>query len=184
LEDIRKLHEPEDSPIEEPRSRSKRDLDQNDVEETKNDEEEDDAWTKSLEGDSKCKARFWKCIGKVASGSLHYMDEPGGVSGAVKKMLFRMAFHGGIGNFWKALMTIPEARDVKRCMNKQDDCMSFEVLRKEVQTLDGETFVSPNEKRLLINPEFVESMDNSDGSEQFSPEDQAIEDREMDNQNN
>ena len=69
-------------------------------------------------------------------------------------------------------------------MNKQDDCMSFEVLRKEVQTLDGETFVSPNEKRLLINPEFVESMDNSDGSEQFSPEDQAIEDREMDNQNN
>ena len=62
--------------------------------------------------------------------------------------------------------------------------MSFEVLRKEVQTLDGETFVSPNEKRLLINPEFVESMDNSDGSEQFSPEDQAIEDREMDNQNN
>ena len=61
--------------------------------------------------------------------------------------------------------------------------MSFEVLRKEVQTLDGETFVSPNEKRLLINPEFVESMDNSDGSEQFSPEDQVIEDREMDNKN-
>ena len=73
-----------------------------------------------------------------------------------------------------------QARDVKRCMNKQDDCMSFEVLRKEVQTLDGETFVSDNDKRLLINPEFVESMDNSDGSEQFSPEDQAIEDREMD----
>ena len=70
--------------------------------------DEDDAWTKTLEGDSKCKARFWKCIGKVATGSLHYMDEPGGVSGAVKKMLFRMAFHGGIGNFWKALMTIPE----------------------------------------------------------------------------
>merc|ERR1712045_882141 len=178
LEDLRKLHEPE----EEPRSRSKRDLDQNDVEDTK-DDDEDDAWTKTLEGDSKCKARFWKCIGKVATGSLHYMDEPGGVSGAVKKMLFRMAFHGGIGNFWKALMTIPEARDVKRCMNKQDDCMSFEVLRKEVQTLDGETFVSQNDQRLLINPEFVESMDNSDGSEQFSPEDQAIEDREMDNKN-
>ena len=66
-------------------------------------------------------------------------------------------------------------------MNKQDDCMSFEVLRKEVQTLDGETFVSDNDKRLLINPEFVESMDNSDGSEQFSPEDQEIEDRELEN---
>ena len=74
-----------------------------------------------------------------------------------------------------------KAQDVKRCMNKQDDCMSFEVLRKEVQTLDGETFVSDNDKRLLINPEFVESMDNSDGSEQFSPEDQEIEDRELEN---
>lgn len=92
-------------------------------------------------------------------------------------MLFRVAFHGGIGNFWKALMTIPEARDVKRCMNKQDDCMAFEVLRKEVQTLgeDGKEFV--NDQRLLINPEFVASMDESDGSQQFSPEDQAIEDQ-------
>ena len=58
--------------------------------------------------------------------------------------------------------------------------MSFEVLRKEVQTLDGEEFVSQKE-RLLINPEFVESMDTSDGSEQFSPEDQAIEDKELEN---
>ena len=55
--------------------------------------------------------------------------------------------------------------------------MTYEVLRKEVETLDedGEKFMS-EEQRLLINPEFVESMDNSDGSEQFSPEDQAIED--------
>ena len=95
--------------MEEPRSRSKRDLDDNGVEENKEDEE-DDEWTKTLEGESKCKARFWKCIGKVATGSLHYMDEPGGISGAMKKMLFRMAFHGGIGNFWKALMTIPEVK--------------------------------------------------------------------------
>ena len=55
--------------------------------------------------------------------------------------------------------------------------MTYEVLRKVVETLDedGEKFMS-EEQRLLINPEFVESMDNSDGSEQFSPEDQAIED--------
>lgn len=72
-----------------------------------------------------------------------------------------------------------QARNVKRCMNKQDECMAFEVLRKEVQTLgsDGKEFVSNAEHdRLLINPEFVESMDTSDGSQQFSPEDQAIED--------
>ena len=64
--------------------------------------------------------------------------------------------------------------------------MSFEVLRKEVQTLgpDGQEFVSGMDetqdqtinKRLLINPEFAESMDTSDGSHQFSPEDQPIED--------
>ena len=66
-------------------------------------------------------------------------------------------------------------------MNKQDNCMAFEVLRKEVETLDGnrEKFIS-EEQRLLINPEFVESMDNSDGSEQFSPEDQTIEDASTD----
>ena len=42
--------------------------------------------------------------------------------------------------------------------------MTFEVLRKEVETLDrnGEKFIS-EEQHLLINPEFVESMDNSDG---------------------
>ena len=70
-----------------------------------------------------------------------------------------------------------QARQAKRCMNKQDECMAFEVLRKEVETLgeDGKEFVSENQ-RLLINPEFVESMDSSDGSEKFSPEDQAIED--------
>ena len=66
-------------------------------------------------------------------------------------------------------------------MNKQDNCMAFEVLRKEVETLDEnrEKFIS-EEQRLLINPEFVESMDNSDGSEKFSPEDQAIEDASTD----
>ena len=77
------------------------------------------------------------------------------------------------------VLSIFQARQVKHCMNKQDDCMSFEVLRKEVQTLgpDGKEFISgADEKRLLINPEFVESMDTSDGSEQFSPKDQLIED--------
>jgi len=181
LEDISKLHETEDpEPPLEPRSRSKRSSDENNNENEiiENDiEEKDDPIIQMLSGETKCKARFWKCLAQVAQSSLHYMNEPDGISGAVQKMMFRVAFHGGIGNFWKALMTIPEARQVKHCMNKQDDCMSFEVLRKEVQTFDGKDFVSgADEKRLLINPEFVESMDTSDGSEQFSPEDQKIED--------
>merc|ERR1712241_1451329 len=182
LEDLTKPHEhDEDTPIE-PRSRSKRSegtIDENEIDDKDNVEEIDDPIIQMLSGETKCKARFWKCLGLVAKSSLHYINEPGGISGAVQKMMFRVAFHGGIGNFWKALMTIPEARDVKHCMNKQDDCMSFEVLRKEVQTLgpDGKEFVSGGEEhRLLINPEFVESMDTSDGSQQFSPEDQLIED--------
>ena len=53
--------------------------------------------------------------------------------------------------------------------------MTFEVLRKEVETLDrNEEKVISEEQHLLINPEFVESMDNSDGQEKFSFEDQAI----------
>jgi hypothetical protein len=124
---------------------------------------------------------------------------------AVQKILFRVAFHGGIGNVWKALMTIPEvlllftlcflkclhlkkpilyyllqARQVKRCMNIQDECMVMEVLRVEVQTLGEAGQDVPEYQRLLINPEFVESMDISDGSEKFSPEDQKIEDQAMD----
>ena len=55
--------------------------------------------------------------------------------------------------------------------------MTYEVLRKEVETLDenGEKFMLETQ-RLLINPEFVQSMDDSNGSEKFSPEDQALED--------
>ena len=60
----------------------------------------------------------------------------------MQKMMFRVAFHGGIGNVWKALMTIPEARNIKRCMNKQDNCMAFEVLRKEVETLDDKGYLN------------------------------------------
>ena len=34
-----------------------------------------------LEGESKCKARLLSCLGNVAKGSMHYMNEPGGVTG-------------------------------------------------------------------------------------------------------
>ena len=81
-------------------------------------------------------------------------------------------------------------------MNKRDDCLSHEILlstlknnqfeygdvpnnqtgvlmeEKSPQKDDNEV---PNSDRLLINPEFAESMDVSDGSEMFSPEDRKIE---------
>ena len=37
-----------------------------------------------LEGDSKCKAQLFSCLGNVAKGSIHYINEPGGVTGYVK----------------------------------------------------------------------------------------------------
>ena len=85
-------------------------------------------------------------------------------------------------------------------MNKRDDCLSHEVLvssykksklsnfdelmNNRTDILIQENAIEPteNEKddtktddRLLINPEFAESMDLSDGSEMFSPEDRKIE---------
>ena len=84
-------------------------------------------------------------------------------------------------------------------MNKRDDCLSHEVLVSSLKKnnqfsfdngFNNQTDILPNmdftenedeEKdnmntnRLLINPEFAESMDPSDGSEMFSPEDRKIE---------
>ena len=34
-----------------------------------------------LEVESKCKARFFSCLGNVAKGSIHYFNEPGGITG-------------------------------------------------------------------------------------------------------
>ena len=45
------------------------------------DDDEDDEITKNLEGEAKCKAKFFNCVGNVAKGSLHYLNEPGGITG-------------------------------------------------------------------------------------------------------
>ena len=59
-----------------------------------------------------------------------------------------------------------KARQVKKCMNEKDDCLSYEILKREAAaTLDD----SP---RMIVNPEFVEGLDETDGAEQFTPEDQ------------
>ena len=87
-------------------------------------------------------------------------------------------------------------------MNSHSECVSFEILRREAQeTMDptdpeynmynkkktikakGETHIEKGEKkpkreRLIINPEFVESMDQGDGSVQYD-EDYKVEDNEV-----
>ena len=71
-------------------------------------------------------------------------------------------------------------------MTGHQECVSYEVLRREaMDTMDpddpsftmydrktnerlrGETEKKHKRERLIINPEFVESMDLGDGSEQF-----------------
>ena len=84
-----------------------------------------------------------------------------------------------------------QARQIKQCMNAHADCVSYEVLRREAQqTMDPsdpaysmydrqvgqedkfeqekEPIVAKHKKeRLIVNPEFVEALDQGDGSEQF-----------------
>ena len=83
-----------------------------------------------------------------------------------------------------------KARQIKKCMNNHQECISYEVLRREAQeTMDptdssygmydkkmmkGEIEKEEDKKekklkreRLIINPEFVESLSQTDGSEQY-----------------
>ena len=81
-----------------------------------------------------------------------------------------------------------QARQIKQCMNTHTECISYEILRREAQAnMDpsdpayqiyqmkqdqqdkGETKTEKAHKRerLIINPEFVESLDQGDGAQQF-----------------
>jgi len=65
------------------------------------------------------------------------------------------------------LIILPKARQIKRCMNAQDSCMSFEAIRKEAS---GDAAAGEEKPRLIVNPDFVENKDQSDGSTQWDPE--------------
>ena len=69
----------------EPRSISKRDVKDNQIQTDEDDVDDGNLDVISdlmgLEGESKCKARLFSCLGNVAKGSMHYMNEPGGVTG-------------------------------------------------------------------------------------------------------
>jgi hypothetical protein len=159
-------------------SRKKRDLDDNTVDEEIYDEDIPMELTK---GEEKCRVDMWRCLSKVVEGSLHYMDNPDGLMGLAKKTMFKMAFHGGLNNIWSGVMAIPEARDVKRCMNTHEECMAYEILNREVSdSLDPqdpefqqiqdkmrENLSAGKKRRIMVNPEFVQSLDKSDGAEQY-----------------
>lgn len=172
-------------------SRKKRSVD----EETQEEEEEVE------DTEEKCRVDMWRCLSKVIEGGLHYIDDPDGLMGLAKKTMFKIAFHGGFSNVWSGVMTIPEARHIKQCMNDHSECVSYEILRREAQETmdpsdpafdmykkkptkvvkknnDEKEEKKPKRERLIINPEFVESMDQGDGSVQYD-EDYTIENNEV-----
>ena len=75
-----------------------------------------------------------------------------------------MAFQGAKGNLWSSLMSIPEARKIKLCMNENSKCEATEILKQETET--------EMKDRLLVNPEFMANLDQSDGSQQFDDEEE------------
>jgi len=146
--------------------------------------DEDDDEDIVSDPEEKCRVDMWRCLSRVIEGGLHYIDNPEGIYSFAKKTMFKVAFHGGVSNVWSGLMTIPEARQIKKCMNSHSDCVSYEILRREAQTTIDPTDpnyemyekmkkTTPEDKsekkkeRLIIVPEFVESMDEGDGSEQY-----------------
>jgi len=122
---------------------------------------------------------MWRCFSNVIEGGLHYIDEPEGMFGIAKKTMFKVAFHSGFNNIWGGLMTIPEARNIKKCMSEHTECVSYEILRQEaLETMDPrdpdvtlyqettkqqEVEVKNKKERLIVNPEALPE-DPSDGS--------------------
>merc|ERR1711953_1423689 len=149
-----------------------------DNEETVTRNKREDAEEELLETEEKCRVDMWRCLSKVVEGGLHYIDNPDGLYGLAKKTMFKVAFHGGFSNMWSGLMTIPEARQIKQCMNTHTECISYEILRREAQAnMDPsdpayqlyQKKENQEDKRetIIINPEFVESLDQGDGAQQF-----------------
>ena len=54
-------------------------------------------------------------------------------------------------------------------MNAHDKCSSKEVLKNELEDKNN------NDNRFLIDPEFVESLDDSDGSKAFNVDGEGTE---------
>jgi len=138
----------------------------------------------NLIGESMCKKTIWRCFSSIIEDSLHYMENSEGLIGLAKKTMFKTAFHGSLSNVWKSLMSIPEARKIKKCMNKYQECIAYEIIvrgsisnsdtkdqdLREFINLTEENVIEDHEvenkihrKRLIINPEFVQSLDQSDG---------------------
>merc|ERR1712192_212097 len=108
---------------------------------------------------SQCMLGVWRCLSGVLESGVMHIDRPGGLMGMAKKVLYKVAFHGGFNNIWSSLMTIPEARSITRCIKKHDQCVAKQIVAEEAEVR--------GKGRYIINPEMMEAEDSSDGSQQF-----------------
>jgi len=85
-------------------------------------------------------------------------------------------------------MSVPEAREVKKCITYHEECSSYAIIREEaMKSLDPadddydkfmklhqvtperyigekkEKSTNHKNKRIIVNPEYVQSLDTSDG---------------------
>jgi len=122
-------------------------------------------------GRTKCRKEMWRCVSRVVEDSLDYMDKPDGLMGLAQKSMFKIAFHGSMSNAWTGVMSIPEARRVKKCMNAHEKCLGYEAVWAEAKVDKADTNDQAEEtdkrRRLIVNPEFVQSLDTSVGVKQY-----------------
>ena len=67
-------------------------------------------------------------------------------------------------------LCILQARNVQKCTHANDKCREKEVLKKELQVQNGQNGINGQNgetNRYLINEEYVESLDESDGSKPY-----------------
>ena len=73
-------------------------------------------------------------------------------------------------------LCILQARNVQKCTHANDKCREKEVLQKELQVQNGQNGINGQndlngqngeKNRYLINEEYVESLDESDGSKPY-----------------
>ncbi|XP_040571079.1 uncharacterized protein [Lepeophtheirus salmonis] len=118
-----------------------------------------------------CKFKLYKCIAGVVEGGYHHAKKSGGIYNYAQKVFFKIAFNKGFGGgAWNAVMSAPEARKVQRCFNAQNDCLTHNILLNEVNDPSMDPESKGSQKRLLINTEYVENLDKSNGSTPYDPD--------------
>ena len=68
-------------------------------------EEAEDVKDELMETEEKCRVDMWRCLSKVVEGGLHYIDNPDGLFGLVKKSAVKAFLLRNLSKIW---MDIPE----------------------------------------------------------------------------